>query len=76
MNGNGLLTWVRGVGILLLAGFIGWIALTTYSNSTALSAVIAKQDIMHSLLRTSVLKLEEGVKENAQRIRDLPQTGD
>ena len=73
MNGNGLITtWARGVGVLLMAGFIGWIALTTHANSTALSAVIAKQEIIHDLLRTSVLELKEGVRENAQRIRDLP----
>ena len=78
MNGNGLLTWVRGVGILLLAGFIGWSALTTQSNAVALGRVIEKQEIMHDLLRTSVLRsefdrLEEDVKYNNQRIRDLPQ---
>ncbi len=42
-NGNGLLTWVRGVGILLLAGFIGWSALTTQSNAVALGRVIEKR---------------------------------
>ena len=77
MNGNGLLTWVRGVGILLLAGFIGWSALTTQSNAVALGRVIEKQNIMHDLLRTSVLRsefdrLEKDVKYNTQRIRDLP----
>lgn len=77
MNGNGLLTWVRGVGILLLAGFIGWSTLTTQQNAIALGAVINKQEIMHNLLRTSVTRrefdrLEDDVNDNTQRIRDLP----